>query len=186
MTNQNRRPYFQAWAARNAEHRRAYRKAWKTRNAEKVQASKRQWRKKRANELRTLKWRNSDDLQLIAMHLCITPQGQVFRRDTGEQVPMLQYNGYPYVSLHQYIPRHRGIAFVHRLVLALHGPKQPQGKPFVLHNNGVKTDCRLENLRWGNAQDNADDARNHGVRVGRPRGPRRSTPSAGQLPLTLD
>ena len=32
----------------------------------------------------------------------------------------------------------------------------------ALHNDGDKTNCKLSNLRWGTAQDNADDAVRHG------------------------
>lgn len=52
---------------------------------------------------------------------------------------------------------------VHRLVaVAFHGP-QPHGKPCVLHSNGIKTDNRAENLRWGSVADNTADARKHGT-----------------------
>lgn len=34
----------------------------------------------------------------------------------------------------------------------------------ALHNDGSRTNNRSENLRWGTAQDNADDAERHGSR----------------------
>lgn len=50
---------------------------------------------------------------------------------------------------------------VHRLVLeAFVGPPTA---PFGLHNNGTRTDNRIENLRWGTGQENMDDAKKHGT-----------------------
>lgn len=54
--------------------------------------------------------------------------------------------------------------WVHRLVcLAFVGP-QPSPEEFqVQHINGVRTDNRPENLKWGTSQDNSDDMRRHGT-----------------------
>lgn len=50
---------------------------------------------------------------------------------------------------------------VHRLVLeAFVGPG---GTLYGCHNNGQKTDNRLENLRWDTAQANSDDKELHGT-----------------------
>lgn len=55
---------------------------------------------------------------------------------------------------------------VHRAVcMAFHGTPPP-GKPFALHGNGIKTDNRATNLRWGNAVENAKDAIKHGAHPG--------------------
>ena len=50
---------------------------------------------------------------------------------------------------------------VHRLVaIAFHGPA-PEGKPYVLHNDGTRNNNTPENLRWGDQQDNMDDMIRH-------------------------
>lgn len=53
---------------------------------------------------------------------------------------------------------------VHRLVL-LSFKGVPFHKQMACHNNGDKLDNRPENLRWGTAQDNSDDAARHGRTV---------------------
>ena len=51
---------------------------------------------------------------------------------------------------------------VHRLVLeAFAGPCPPRME--ALHWNGVKTDCRLSNLRWGTSAENTADMVRHGT-----------------------
>jgi len=37
------------------------------------------------------------------------------------------------------------------------GPPAPSGKPFILHKNDDPKDNRIENLYWGDRQDNARD-----------------------------
>lgn len=50
---------------------------------------------------------------------------------------------------------------VQRLVcLAFHGPPRPRRK-FACHRNGQQQDNRAENLYWGTARDNAQDAVRH-------------------------
>ena len=50
-----------------------------------------------------------------------------------------------------------------RLVLLTLVGSPPQGKPFACHRNGNPLDNRPSNLYWGSPQDNADDAKRHGV-----------------------
>lgn len=52
---------------------------------------------------------------------------------------------------------------VHRVVcLAFHG-NPPSEKHQAAHGNGVRTDCRAENLRWATAKENAIDRAEHGL-----------------------
>lgn len=67
-------------------------------------------------------------------------------------------NGYPRASLNDGTGAR--MRYVHRLVCeAFYGPA---GGRFALHENGVRTDNRIENLRWGDRLDNGADA----VRLG--------------------
>jgi len=71
--------------------------------------------------------------------------------------------GYLNVSLH-----HRGESrrvYIHRLVLEVFvGPPEPGMQARHIENNNRK-DNRLENLKWGTAQENSDDMVAHGSRV---------------------
>lgn len=69
--------------------------------------------------------------------------------------------GYKRVSLHDG-PR-KEPWLVHRIVCeAFHGPP-PEGKTFVLHGDGSRDNNHKDNLRWGDAKDNNDDALKHGT-----------------------
>lgn len=85
--------------------------------------------------------------------------------------------GYPTVRLHS---QDDGITrYVHQLVLeAFIGPR-PEGAE-CCHNNGVRTDCRLKNLRYGTKESNAQDKYRHGTA----RGP--VSRGAGNIKAKLD
>ena len=71
-------------------------------------------------------------------------------------------NGYLYVDLYKLGKASKRT--VHSLVLeAFIGPA-PSGM-ICCHNNGVRVDNRLENLRWGTYSDNAHDTVRHGTHV---------------------
>lgn len=53
---------------------------------------------------------------------------------------------------------------VHQMVALTFIPN-PEGKPEVAHNNGIKHDNRVENLRWATRKENSDDIDLHGNRL---------------------
>jgi NUMOD4 motif/HNH endonuclease len=69
-------------------------------------------------------------------------------------------NEYPTVWLHRAGGRERRL--VHLLVLEAFVGQRPAGCQGC-HNNGVNTDGRLENLRWGTPSENMRDAIRHGT-----------------------
>lgn len=76
----------------------------------------------------------------------------------GRIIPPRLNHGYPIVDI-----RKNKKAYtrpVHRLVLeAFEGPSDLHCR----HLNGIRTDNRIENLRWGTPSENAEDRREHGT-----------------------
>jgi len=69
--------------------------------------------------------------------------------------------GYPRAALYRNDGK-QVKALVHLLVLeAFVGPR-PDGME-GLHGNGIKSDCRRDNLRWGTPVENWEDRRKHGA-----------------------
>lgn len=69
--------------------------------------------------------------------------------------------GYAHVSLS--LEGKGKTVYIHRLVLLTFlGPAHHEGSQ-ACHNNGVRSDNRLTNLRWGNAAENAADRQRHGT-----------------------
>lgn len=68
--------------------------------------------------------------------------------------------GYPLVSLVR--PGKREYRTVHALVMRTFVGEPPKGQE-VCHNNGVRTDCRLDNLRYDTRRNNSLDRRVHGT-----------------------
>jgi hypothetical protein len=66
--------------------------------------------------------------------------------------PILNNNGYYRVGLY-----HNKIQKIYTLhcLIAIYFIPNPENKPFIDHINNVKTDNRLENLRWCNQSENS-------------------------------
>ncbi len=71
-------------------------------------------------------------------------------------------NGYLYVNLSK-DSRAKKCA-VHRIVLEAFVGSCPDGFE-ACHNNGVRTDCAVGNLRWGSRRENAMDRGLHGTQL---------------------
>ena len=96
----------------------------------------------------------------------VSDQGNVrsWHRPSGGQPrvlsPVTTPTGYRVARL--MTPDRRAPVFVHRLVLLAFVGPVPEGKPITRHLNGVKTDNRLENLRYGTHSENELDKVAHG------------------------
>lgn len=69
-------------------------------------------------------------------------------------------DGYLVVSMYRFGVRSQRT--IHTLVIEAFVGPAPDGME-CCHNNGRKSDCRLENLRWGTKQENSKDKALHGT-----------------------
>jgi uncharacterized Rmd1/YagE family protein len=90
----------------------------------------------------------------------INENGQVFRKNGKPQKAFLQTRGYLQVSLTKDGREYK--KFVHRLVLEAFNGSCPQDMQ-ACHNNGIRTDNRIKNLRWDTPKNNQADRKKHGT-----------------------
>lgn len=81
-------------------------------------------------------------------------------RTEWRQLSLYTQRGYPFVALTPGAKRR----FVHRLVLEAFVGPCPDGME-ACHNNGVRTDNRVKNLRWDTRLANHADQTKHGTRI---------------------
>lgn len=77
-----------------------------------------------------------------------------------EMTPATQRNGYKLATFWDRGRRERWL--VHALVLTAFVGPRPRGHD-CCHSNGIKSDNRLENLRWATRRENHMDKRRHGT-----------------------
>ena len=82
----------------------------------------------------------------------VTEDGEIFNEDGRKLKPELTRNGYLRVSLSNDSVNHKRM-LVHRLVANAFIPN-PGNLPQVDHINEIKTDNRVNNLRWSTPFDN--------------------------------
>lgn len=110
------------------------------------------------------------NIQPVPKHdgVWVSDAGQVYRRDRSfvscltPRKATLGKNGYLSVNLKRkagFVPE-----YVHRLVAAAFLMKR-DGERYIRHLDGVRTNNQLANLRWGTAQQNADDRWAHGTMI---------------------
>lgn len=89
----------------------------------------------------------------------ISMNGDVYRNWKKKKTPVAK-NGYPIAVFS--VNNRSNSRYVHRMILeAFVGKCPPQHE--ALHKNGIRTDSRLENLRWGTKKENFIDAIKHGT-----------------------
>jgi len=80
----------------------------------------------------------------------VSRDGRIFSKRRGIFLkPQMNSRGYYHVCL----GTSRRNKTIHRLV-AIQFIPNPEDKPDIYHRNGVKTDNRIENLRWCNSSEN--------------------------------
>lgn len=99
---------------------------------------------------------------------CVTPDGDVYSNRTNGSRNTKNWtklkkrtNVDGYGEVHLCNGDKTKVVRVHTLVLLTFVGDKPEGA-VACHNNGVRDDNRVSNLKWGTPQDNADDRNIHG------------------------
>lgn len=91
-----------------------------------------------------------------------TEDGRIFKTErTFRYDKKVPYEMKPRLDSDGYLLVGKGMK-VHRMVADAFIPN-PDDKPQVAHNNGVRDDNRVENLRWATVSENHCDKRRHGT-----------------------
>jgi len=96
---------------------------------------------------------------------CVSNLGRVKRITSGRILVNLTSNSHGYPSVFLYKDGVRQHKLIHILVLETFVGKCPDGLE-CCHNNGDRTDARLENLRWDTRSANTHDAISHRTYMG--------------------
>lgn len=91
----------------------------------------------------------------------IVHRNGITQRLKGRILKRIYNKGYPMSNLH--MEGKSVIKYYHVAVCEAFQDPPPDGKPWVLHWDDDPENCRKENLRWGNADENSKDARRNGV-----------------------
>lgn len=88
----------------------------------------------------------------ISKKYYLTNSGQLFNIVTGEEfIPCTSNCGYRKIKINQ------KDMFVHQLVMENFGPPRPGPEYQIDHINRIKTDNRIENLRWVTHRENCNN-----------------------------
>lgn len=89
------------------------------------------------------------------------PSGVVRRIGWKPLNPTLGSKGYPKITLYR---QRKSYAFsLHKVICTTFHGKPPTPHHEVAHNNGIRTDCAANNLRWATHVDNVSDMIHHGT-----------------------
>lgn len=91
-----------------------------------------------------------------------TEDGRIWSSKTDKWLKPFLTNQYFRIGLYKNGSKRKH--FVHRLVLETFTGKCPNSME-TCHNNGIKTDNRIENLRWDTRKNNQRDRIKHGTNV---------------------
>jgi hypothetical protein len=91
----------------------------------------------------------------------VSKAGREASRVRAEKLMATQIQNNGYLLVHLMMGEHRKACTVHRLVAQSFLPN-PDALPEVNHKDGIKTNCRVDNLEWSSRVDN----KLHAVKLG--------------------
>lgn len=95
----------------------------------------------------------------------------VLRQEPLVMKTPINAHGYPAVNLRG-CPKPRPYEVQYLVCLTFHGPRPSQDHT-AAHRDGVKPNCRADNLRWATWAEQAGDRQRHATASGNPNGARR-------------
>lgn len=109
-------------------------------------------------------WVKNETWRIIAVapNYAVSSWGRV-RGPRAEFLKPSSAHGYSFVSLST--PAGVRNARIHKLVAVAFLGDEPFDGAIVAHNDGVKSNCRVDNIRWATGTDNQRDRVRHGTHI---------------------
>lgn len=95
----------------------------------------------------------------VNQNLILREDGKLFKIKTGEEFIPILNSGYYRIAMGG--RKNRKTKYVHVLVMEYFGPPKPGNDFEVDHINRIRTDNRIENLRWVTRNQNANNKNNN-------------------------
>jgi hypothetical protein len=92
-------------------------------------------------------------------NVVLSKDGRLWKNGVEKKIS-LNVSGYPVTAFS--VKNKTKLFYIHQLLLKAF-VRMPNRGEECLHINGIKNDCRLENLRWGTRKENVADAIKHGT-----------------------
>jgi len=139
---------------RNKEYHKEYMKEYRLKNKEKIRE------RTKEDRLKNIDIASNYVVIKDFPEYTIDTTGRVFSKMRGIYLKACLRNGYLYVNLCKGNTRYKKT--IHRLLVE-HFIPNPNNYETCDHLNQIKTDCRLENLRWCNTRQNGQNRPDHSV-----------------------
>lgn len=104
---------------------------------------------------------NEEFKQIIGFeNYFISNQGRCYNSKTKNFIGSVNGRGYVITTLHR--QNEKFVFSIHVLVMKMFGPPKPDGNYEIDHQNHIRTDNRIENLRWATKSQNDKNRSSYG------------------------